>query len=114
MAFQWSEQRLRGRIQMEVEPEVDDDQALELGIARLVAAEEMQDERFASEHGAFQPAAARIGKNWIGPAQSEQITMHLVDFGMLLALGEVEFALAKCFFGLRIDQNGFAFRARDT
>src|SRR5438552_16063286 len=99
---------------MEVESEIDDDEALQFGVAGLIASEETQDKRFLSQHGTFQTAAAGIGKDGIGSSQSEQVAMHLVDFGMLLALGEVEFAFAECLFGFRIDQNGFAFRAGDA
>src|SRR5439155_22857579 len=109
MAFDRCEERLWRGIQVQVEAEIDDDEALESGIVGLVAPEKAQEKSFTSEDSAFEAAPERIGKNWISPAQSEQITMHLVDFGMLLAFGEVEFALAECFFGFGIDQNGFAF-----
>ena len=93
---------------MEVEAEVDDDEPLEFGIARLVASEKAQDKRFLSEHRTFQTAPMRIGKDWIGSAQSEQVAMHLIDFGMLLALREVEFAFSECLLGFRIDEDRFA------
>src|SRR5438477_6131887 len=114
MAFERRQERLRRGIQVQVESEVDDDEALEFGILVLVASEKAQDKRFLSEHGTFQTVPTRIGKDWIGSAQSEQVAMHLIDFGMLLAFREVEFAFSECFLGFRIDEDRFAFRAGDA
>src|SRR2546422_628910 len=77
VVFDWRQQRLGCGIQMEVEPEVDDDEPLQFGIIGLIAPKKAQDKGFLSENGSFQAAATGVRKDWIGSPQSEEVAMHL-------------------------------------
>src|SRR3954470_18419526 len=106
------EERFGSGAQRKISAKIENNETLPLWrverCGKILIAEESQRPGFRPKYGAFHSPVGRSGKDRVGPAEPNKVAIQCVDFVVLLAFREVEFAFAKRLQGFGIQQQRLA------